>query len=278
MHAGSMLGFAGSIRLLLVFILCLHVLMGHVDAALHYVDSSASGKNTGRSWIDAFTDLQDGLRRAGNGDSVLVAQGIYYPASPDGTRDATFYVRPGVSLIGGYAHGGGTRNVTTCTTILSGDIFRDDKFDADTLINDTNNVFHVVMSEGIESVLIDGVTIQGGYARGFDKNGKKVTGSGGGLYIRIWNGTNTAGLILKNSRVTCNTSRGQGAGLFFKGSTCVVQDCTFDRNYTTGLDDGARYLGGVPILSHILPRSIVPNLKRTGQSREAGLLTKVNIL
>src|SRR5680860_1156731 len=95
-----------------------------------YVDSSATGgNNDGTSWTDAFTDLQNALLArvicTANVDTILVAQGTYYP-TPDGMdRDSSFHIPDGVVLLGGFPSGGGTldeRDWTCHTTILSGNI------------------------------------------------------------------------------------------------------------------------------------------------------------
>jgi hypothetical protein len=58
-----------------------------------YVDANAAGANTGSSWTDAFTDFQDGLDIAQDGDQIRVAEGTYRPSKrtePYQPRTATF--------------------------------------------------------------------------------------------------------------------------------------------------------------------------------------------
>ena len=63
-----------------------------------FVHFSASGDEDGSTWQDAYTDIQDGLDAAEDGDEVWVKYGIYYPT--------TAYIVPeGVSLYGGFAWG-----------------------------------------------------------------------------------------------------------------------------------------------------------------------------
>ena len=75
--------------------------------AVIYVDDDVAGANSGASWEDAFTDLQDALAFAQEGDEIRVAQGIYTPSQDPLDREATFQLKDGVSIIGGYAGGGG---------------------------------------------------------------------------------------------------------------------------------------------------------------------------
>ena len=95
-----------------------------------YVNASATGANTGETWEDAFTSLQDGLDTAGSGDDICVAQGHYRPASPAGDRAATFQLINGVAFYGGYAGFGAPnpneRGPNAYETILSGDLLDND--------------------------------------------------------------------------------------------------------------------------------------------------------
>lgn len=43
-----------------------------------HVDATATGLETGYSWTDAFTTIQDAIDAASDGDTVLVEEGIYY--------------------------------------------------------------------------------------------------------------------------------------------------------------------------------------------------------
>ena len=108
------------------------------------VDASASGNNDGGCWTDAYVHLQDALDEAranpGTDYEIRVAEGTYYPdedalandGSNDGsqTRDHTAddesesftLVRDGVTVLGGYPSGGGTRAPNVNVTTLSGDL------------------------------------------------------------------------------------------------------------------------------------------------------------
>ena len=91
-----------------------------------YVDLAASGlTHDGTSWATAFVDLQQGLAAAVSGDNILVAKGTYKPTSGS-DRAASFQLKSGVAIHGGYAGAGSAdpavRNVSANPTILSGDI------------------------------------------------------------------------------------------------------------------------------------------------------------
>lgn len=66
------------------------------------VDADATGSGTGATWRDAIPDLQEALRMAGPGDELWIAEGEYRPT--DGVdRDASFWIRQSISLVGGFA-------------------------------------------------------------------------------------------------------------------------------------------------------------------------------
>jgi len=120
-------------------------------AQVIYVDASATGANDGTSWADAFTDLQDALAAAVSGDEIWVAAGTYYPGQ---NRAASFHLKSGVAIYGGFPPGGGdfaSRDWENNPTILSGDI--------GTPGNDSDHRYHVVVGDSIdETSIVDGVT------------------------------------------------------------------------------------------------------------------------
>lgn len=224
----------------------------YADSQLFYVDKSVTGKNSGSCWADAFKDLQEALRKAGNGDTVCIAEGIYYPAPERGSRNSTFYIRPGLSVFGGYKSGGTERNCKVYKTVLSGDLGRNDIVENDSILNMEDNVFHVITSEGIENLVLDGITITGGNCGGYDQKGKRINGTGGGLFIHIWNGMNTSGLVLRNCVIKNNRAHTMGGGLFFQGSVCEIKNCRFENN-RSGYSQNTKklYGGGAYIESYV---------------------------
>ncbi|MCP4709077.1 MAG: hypothetical protein GY869_10660, partial [Planctomycetes bacterium] len=109
-----------------------------------YVDDDAGGAHNGTSWADAFTNLQDALAVAYYGDEIRVGQGSYTPDTGSGYslgyRGASFGLKSGVTIYGGYAGVGADypndRIVDLYKTILSGDLNDDDNrelFESDTL-------------------------------------------------------------------------------------------------------------------------------------------------
>ncbi len=117
------------INLVLLGIVCVGLVgtlpaqTGNAQSVL-YVNADAVEAGDGTSWVDAYNDLQDALAVAVAGDQIWVAAGTYVPGGP-GDRIATFQLRTGVGIYGGFA---GTeasrdeRDPATNLTVLSGDL------------------------------------------------------------------------------------------------------------------------------------------------------------
>jgi predicted outer membrane repeat protein len=217
--------------------------IANTNAKSIYVDSSATDSASGSSWKNAYTNLQEAFKHAGEEDTVCIAQGTYYPDTVT-THNAGFIICPGITVLGGFKKGGMKRDCKLYKTILSGDIYRDDVISGDSIKNNENNTYHVIVCEGTKSISLDGLTISGGYSSGYDKNKKKIKGYGGGLYIHIWNRGNTAALHISNCEIRDNRSNQYGAGLFFQGSLCEIHNCTFISNKTENTGEILTQVGG----------------------------------
>jgi len=187
--------------------------------ALYYVDSSATGTNDGSSWTNAFSNLQEALNTAYNGDQIWVAAGTYFPYSEEmgetassgkngktmspaiTPRDYYFEIPSGVAVYGGF---NGTEtalderdNIKGNPTILSGDIQQDNIY--------TNNSYNVVVIEDADSTtILDGFTIKHGYADGSPYSNKMC---GGGLTVR------NSEPKVHNCTITDNYAELTGSGL-----------------------------------------------------------------
>jgi hypothetical protein len=185
----------------------------------------------GLTWQAALTDVQEALDRATCGCEVWIAGGTYLPTrsldAPGGTpdpRNRSFVLWPGLRVKGGFA--GDEANPSTRApgheTILSGDLGLVGAPD--------DNTYHVVV--GADGAELDGLTIRGGEANGFELG----QGEGAGLL------TVGASMTLRNVAITDNDAD-VGAGIFGdKGSRPHLVDCTFARN--TSNDGGALVVFG----------------------------------
>ena len=174
-----------------------------------FVNSTATGNNSGSSWNDALLSLQDALTLASPTHQIWVAEGTYYP--DEGTlphvedNTATFQLKSQVALYGGFAGNESLlseRDYSAHPTILSGDLDQnDDSGDGPDATNNTENSYHVLTSIDIDSsAILDGFTITGGSASGSVRN------------IDI------------------------GGGLFNFGGSPALENCTFRNNFAS--DDG----------------------------------------
>jgi hypothetical protein len=126
-----------------------------------YVNQNVSGgQNTGISWTDAFTNLQNALGIAAYGDVIWVAKGTYLPTTST-NRSISFVLKNGVKIYGGFL-GGETninqRDFELNETKLSGEIGSFSTLD---------NTYNVVYGEGLDSTtVLDGFVIEKGNALG----------------------------------------------------------------------------------------------------------------
>ena len=234
-----------------------------------YVDADANGANDGSSWADAYEDLKYALAFAYSGDEIRVAQGIYKPAPPGlppqpptppptppptgllADRTATFQLKNGVAIKGGYA-GFGTpdpnaRDIDAYETILSGDLAGNDRDvnDPQDLLNDpcrAENRYHVVTAGGTnEMTVLDGFTITAGNANG---SWSDRTNRGGGMY----NGGESSPTL--TNCIFSENSAAAGGAMFTEESSPSLVNCIFNGNLATGLGGGMCNYESEPTLTN----------------------------
>ena len=203
-----------------------------------YVDSSAAPGGNGHSWATAYQSLGDALDTAWQTScvtAIYVAKGTYYPSyypynmTPAAVgsaivtgdpRDQAFHIRTGLTVLGGFPNGGGTRSATAHPTVLSGNGYN----------------YHVVLMDssgywtGLGDTTLDGFTITGGYADGFNSifcnlnNVLQYYGAG----VFISNGTN----IVSHNNILRDTITVGGAGMYILGGHNTIVDNSFAENAT----------------------------------------------
>jgi hypothetical protein len=197
-----------------------------------YVDADVNGENNGSSWADAFNYLQDALASVYSGDEIRVAQGIYKPDQGigilPGDRTATFQLKNGVVIKGGYAGfsepAPDARDIKQYKTILSGDIGIVSGF--------LDNCYHVVNGSDTDTTtILDGFTISGGNAD--VSNYTDPYSTGGGMYNNSGNPTVTNCTFLRNSALW------NGGGMNNYNSNPTIMNCAFYENSAVGNDGGA---------------------------------------
>ena len=217
------------------------------QVAIFYVTSDGTGDCS--SWVNACT-LQTALTNASGGYEIWVAAGVYKPATNSADRGATFRLKEGVAVYGGFA---GTessreqRNFVKNLTVLSGDIDNDDSqkpiiTDIETVTGIFTNSYHVVT--GATDATLDGFTITAGSAYGSPPND-----CGGGMY----NPTSTSP-ILTNIIFAGNAAYIWGGGLCNNGGNPILTNIIFDGNRadaSTGFGGGLANRSSNPILTNI---------------------------
>ncbi|MCH7228339.1 right-handed parallel beta-helix repeat-containing protein [Verrucomicrobiaceae bacterium E54] len=205
------------------------VISSGVTADDIYVNGAATtGSDDGSSWANAFLTLQDALASASAGDTVHVAEGVYFPDEgvtvDENTIEASFVVPQGVVVSGGYSGTGGERDPDSFPTILSGDLKQDDLNADGNFISETpadvvpSNSTHVVtLSAACE---LDGFIITGGRAEdGIATNGTH----GGGLLA-------TSASVVSNCRFYGNHCTGRGGAVMVVGAGTTFINCLFAGN------------------------------------------------
>ena len=186
-----------------------------------YVKADAQGPYDGNSWDTAFNDLQDALNTARPDTEIWVAAGLYKPDRGTGMREASFRLRNGVSILGGFS-GADTsryqRDPNKHETILSGDLKGDDGPD---FANSDENSYHVVTADrAVQKTVLDGIIITAGNANGPQEDGHSF---GGGMY-------NYGGhCALVNCNFIGNRSDLDGGGIF-SGGSLAISNCMFSDN------------------------------------------------
>ena len=197
-----------------------------------YVNDNATGANTGLSWADAFTSLQEALTvakaSAGQITEIWVAGGTYFPGT---SRTSTFNLVEGVDLYGGFA-GNETqlsqRVLGANPSYLTGNIGN--------IFSATDNCYQVVNAKDLTfSTDLDGFTIGGGYA-----NGNVPREAGGGLYAT------DSSMRITNCIFEYNHAQRGGAVVIefangFVGP--IIEDCTFRYNDSDAEGGAIRYYG-----------------------------------
>jgi len=216
-----------------------------------YVDANntptdCSGASTisdldGSTWDCAYPALQDGFDEAGAGSGdydIRVAEGVYYPDEDnvdnsgggggehtDNARTESFSIsRDGITVLGGYPTGGGTRDPEANPTVLSGDLEQNDNNRTSSGVtpsaSDINggNAYHVLLLDASSNSLtaateVKGVIVSAGLADGStgDRN------IGGGILCNAPSSSLECSPAVVNTDVIGNQAN-FGGGMHFEAS------------------------------------------------------------
>ncbi|NNE29008.1 MAG: DUF5123 domain-containing protein [Saprospiraceae bacterium] len=212
-----------------------------------HVDINAPAAGDGVYWSTAFTDLQDALAIAVNGDMILVAEGTYLP-TPSGVRTISFNLVSGVTYLGGFTSTDtllSQRNWITNKVILSGDLAGNGS-NASNNIDNSHSVIYTTASDA--SLIFDGFHIIGGNADNDCFTGPSTARSGGGWFN---DGSFTGGSstpTIKNCKFVSNFAGCSGGGMFNDGNSSgnaspSFENVSFEGNFASEAG-GAIYNNG----------------------------------
>jgi predicted outer membrane repeat protein len=236
------------IKVLSILFLFLALCTGHAEADVTYsvegiLYAISGGTGDCSSWENAC-ELQTALTNAVSGDEIWVAAGTHKPTATETDRTATFQLKEGVAVYGGFVgteSSRAARNPAVNVTILSGDIDNNDSqtpiiTDLATMTGNTTNSYHVVT--GATGATLDGFTITAGYA-------DNTLPFGGGMY-------NNASPILTNVTFSGNSAITNGGGMYNSGGSPSLTNVTFSGNSAvSGSGGGMANLNSSPTLTNV---------------------------
>ncbi len=229
-----------------IAVLCLSLAADVRGQPVLFVNASqTAGGNDGSSWADAFQGsqgLQSALAAAvpGSGTQIWVAAGRYTPAPANGDRNASFALKSGVAMYGGFT-GNETlqeqRDAAAHVAILSGDLNGNDTANGQ---NKGENSRHVVRGTNLDgTALLDGFTIRDGHT---DSQGSQTEWRGGNLLFE------SSAAVVRHCIITAGDAR-YGGGASLVASSALIEDCEFNANNTQSTGGGlANFDAGLPIL------------------------------
>lgn len=205
------------------------LLLSRTAEGIVYVNSGATGYNTGRSWENAYTSVKLAVENSPEGAEIWVATGTYYPSLANDRKDS-IVLKPGMKLYGGFLSGMATleeRDSVAYQTILSGDINN---------ANDpTDNSDHILV--GAPSSEIHGFIIENGGDKSFNaaQDGVRSAFGAGLLVTNIGSATmRIENCIFRKNNVYYDDggqfTTGDGGAIFATTSALEVVSCSFLNN------------------------------------------------
>ncbi len=216
----------------------------------------------GKSWGQAFTNLQTALNSAGSADNIYLAAHTF-PLN----NTQLLWTASGVTMRGGYA-GSGTPGPFT---------------NVPSIIIRTNGNWGVLKINGVTNGVLDQVTITGGKEQNYS-----VNPGGGGLNIVSCSNLTVSSCVIATNMVAPGGGGGAalGGGAYVSGSSVLFTNCLFKRNTATygsgGLGGGLYVASGLVALRDVVFDSNTANGKPSVDTGSglyaAGIVNAVNCL
>ncbi|MFY0674137.1 MAG: T9SS type A sorting domain-containing protein [Bacteroidia bacterium] len=201
-----------------------------------YVDIEAKGGNNGNNWNNAYTDLQDALSAAKDGDQIWVADGVYTPGNKSTDM---FRMKSGVSLYGGFAGGEKNQNQQNPLinkSVLSGEI--------GTAAADDNISRIMQISDLTKQIFVSGFTLSDGYANGFIASGVEIEASSPVFYWCTFENNTNVGGFASGAAVTITNFDGESRPQFI--------NCIFRNNDCNVIGGAVHHSGDVTVFANCL--------------------------
>lgn len=210
-----------------------------------YVSTTGTNNNpaTATSWATSTTNLQGAIDASTANDQVWVATGLYKPTTNPANRDASFSLKTGVAVYGGFLGTEGSLGMrpsidpianqpsigTPTGSTLSGDIDNNGML--------SGNSYHVVSNTTGQTAtaLLNGFVIAAGNATSFTSF-TDMKNFGGGMYNEGSSPTIT------NCVFTSNTAASGGGGSYnAQDSSPVLTRCLMLNNLAEGNGSGGGF-------------------------------------
>lgn len=191
-----------------------------------YVLTSATDTYDGTSWAKAYTNIQEALAVASNGDTIYVAGQTFI------LTNQLVWTKSGVSVRGGYeADPGGA---------LPGNY---DPEQWPTSLTRTGGPNHrILFINGANNSTLESVTVRGGN----DARTSAPNGMGGGVYISGSSAVVLSGCVIESNACSYGWyGAAYGGGLYAGGSSVTLTNCIVRNNSLSGAHNTVREGGGI---------------------------------
>lgn len=222
-----------------------------LGATTFHVSKNSGIQGDGRSWKSPASTLQKVLTGVEPGDTILIAEGVYFPIESSrpsaGLFDESFVLRGNITIQGGYSTNGEVRDPILYKTVLSGDILQalsdgnGDGLPEGVTYSSSNHIVRILEPEG--PTVLEGLW--------FANSRNKDTSQSGGCAILAEEGGDLTLIDCHFRYLEVETGGSQGHALHYKRATpstageLVFSGCTFvslgdsSRPYSSG---GALYI------------------------------------
>lgn len=202
---------------------------GRGFAADYYVATNGSDTGTHDRWSYAYTNIQDALNTATNGDTIYLAGHTFAL-----TTQLVWSARTNVTIRGGFA--------------ASNDLDVPGVYDPQqwpARITRASGNIRLMLIGGVSDSRLEGVVFTGGSIP------YPGSGVGGGLYISTSTNLSISDCMITNNSVG-DSGAANGGGLYLSGSSVTLSNCVISGNTAAGGGNGTANGGGIAVISGTL--------------------------